>query len=79
MISTLPAIILESTNVLTSYFTLIITLLLLGLLIQKEVISVEQESHWQNLSRALNILIIPLGLAFLAISAIELNQVFFGK
>ena len=79
MISTLPAIILESTNVLTSYFTLIITLLLLGLLIQKEVISVEQESHWQHLSRALNILIIPLGLAFLAISAIELNQVFFGK
>ena len=78
MISTLPASIMESQTLLTSYFALMITLLLLTLLIQKEVISVGQESHWQNLSRALNILIIPLGLAFLAISAIELNQVLFG-
>ena len=50
-------------------------LLLLSLLIQKEVASVAEERHWKNLSRVLNILIIPLAIAFLAIGAMELSGV----
>ena len=78
MISTLPTSMTQGDVLFKSYFALIMLLLLLTLLIQKEVASVAEESHWKRLSRVLNILIIPLGLAFLGISAVELSHVFFG-
>lgn len=76
MISTLPTTIIENYELLKNYSALIITLLLLILLIQKEVVSIGQKGHWRHLSRALNVLIVPLGLAFLAISLVELSKVF---
>lgn len=77
MISTLPTSITPGDLPFRSYSAFIMLLVLLSLLVQKEVASVAEERHWKNLSRVLNILIIPLAIAFLAIGAMELSGVFF--
>ena len=78
MISTLPTSMAEGGALFNGYAAFIMMLLLLALLVQKEVASVAEDSRWKRLSRVLNIVIIPLGLAFLAISVVELRGVFFG-
>jgi hypothetical protein len=54
---------------------LIAILFLLGLLIQKEVISVSEESRLKKLSRSLNIAIIPLLIAFIVIVVTRVSAV----
>jgi hypothetical protein len=48
---------------------------LFGLLISKEVVSVNNKERWQSFSRVLNIAIIPLLLAFVLIVVMEVLQV----
>jgi sulfite exporter TauE/SafE len=74
MISTLTPSITAAIS--ASSFALLTVLILLSLLIHKEAVSAGQEERWQQLSRALTVLIIPLGLAFLAITVVELLKVF---
>lgn len=76
MISTVTtAVTSVTTTVLTGSLALFITLMLLSLLIQKELISVSQKEYWQRVSRALNVVIVPLFLTFLAITAMKVIEV----
>ena len=74
MISTLtPSV---TTAISASSFAFITLLILISLLIHKEAVSANEEKRWLELSRALTVLIIPLGLAFLAITVVEMLKVF---
>jgi O-antigen ligase len=76
MISTVTtAVSAVTTTALASSLGLLVTLTLLALLIQKEVVSVTQEESWKRLNRSLTIAIVPLALAFLAITLVEMMKV----
>lgn len=72
MISTITTSI---TTVATSSLALLITLMLLSFLIQKELISVAQKEYWRRVSRALNVVIVPLMLTFLASTIVKLIDI----
>lgn len=77
MISTVTTTVTTVTTTLfAGSFALITTLMLLTLLIQKEMISVAQGDRWQRVSRGLNVVILPIALAFLAIAVVEVMNVF---
>ena len=77
MISTVTtAVSAVTTTALASSFGLLVTLTLLALLIQKEVVSVGQNESWKRLNRSLTVAIVPLVLAFLAITVVEMMKVF---
>ena len=63
------------TTVLAGSFALITVLLLLTLLVQKEIVSVSNEEKWGRLNQALNVVIVPLGLAFVAIAIAEVAKI----
>ena len=72
MISTVTTTVTTvTTTVFAGSFALITTLMLLTLLIQKEMISVTENDHWQRVGRGLNVVILPIALAFLAIAIVE--------
>lgn len=77
MISTVTTTVTTvTTTVFAGSFALITTLMLLTLLIQKEMISVaEGQQRWQRVSRGLNVVIVPVALAFLAIAVVEVMNV----
>ena len=76
MISTVTTTVTTVTTTLfAGSFALITTLMLLTLLIQKEMISVAQDDRWQRVSRGLNVVIVPIALAFLAIAVVEVMNV----
>ncbi len=76
MISTITtSVTTVTTTVLAGSLALMMTLMLLSFLIQKELISVAQAEHWQRVSRALNVVIVPLILTFLAITVIKVIEV----
>ena len=76
MISTVTTTVTTVTTTLfAGSFALITTLMLLTLLIQKEMISVAQDDRWQRVSRGLNVVILPIALAFLAIAVVEVMNV----
>jgi len=64
-----------TTTALASSLALLVTLTLLTLLIQKEVISVSPGVRGQRLSHALNIAILPLLLAFIVITVVQVIKV----
>ena len=76
MVSTITATVLANmTTVLVNTFALLTTLILLILLIQKEIVSITKEQHSPALNHALNVVIVPLALASLAIALFEFTNV----
>jgi hypothetical protein len=67
-VTTVPAAVLGGLSLLA-------IVMLLGMLISKEVVSVSEESRLKSLSRALNVAIIPLLLAFLFIAVMRVIEV----
>lgn len=55
--------------------SLLAVLTLLGVLISKEVVSASEEPRLRALSRALNVAIVPLLLAFVLIAAVQVHNV----
>ena len=54
---------------------IVVTLLLLALLVQKEMTSVAKDSRTWKLGRALSIAIVPLLIAFILIAAVRLIEI----
>ncbi len=76
MISTVTTTVTTvTTTSLASSLALLATLTLITLLIQKEVISVDNDSRWQRLRYALNVAILPLFFTFVVITAVEIISV----
>ncbi|MDQ4076276.1 MAG: hypothetical protein M3220_08515 [Chloroflexota bacterium] len=72
MISTVTTVTTTAiTGVLAGSFALITTLLLLALLVEKEIVSAAEGKPWHRLNRNLTVVIVPLGIAFLAIVVVE--------
>lgn len=77
MISTVTTTVstIVTTTTLAGSFALITILTLLVLLIQKEIVHVADSSRWQRFGRALMVVIVPLALVFLALTAVEVLKV----
>lgn len=77
MISTITTTVITLTNtILNDSLALLATLTLLALLIQKEIVYIAPETHWQRLSSALNIAIIPLIFMFFFVIAMKIYHLF---
>jgi hypothetical protein len=76
MISTVTttAVSMLSNSANVGYFALIGMLVLVGLLIQKELISASDDSRLQQLSRVMDVGILPLLLAFVLIVSIKIVE-----
>lgn len=64
-----------TTTAFGTTLTLLVTLTLLTLLIQKEITSVSQGVRGQRLNNALNIVILPLLFAFIVITVVQVSKV----
>jgi len=77
MISTITTTVITITNtILNDSLALLATLTLLALLVQKEIVYIAPDTHWQRLSRALNVAIIPLVLMFIFIIVMKVYKIF---
>ena len=73
MVTTTTFTIASST--LAGPLAIVVTLLLLALLVQKEMTSVAKDSRTWKLGRALSIAIVPLLIAFILIAAVRLIEI----
>ena len=71
---TITAVSFLSNSAIAGSFAMIGMLVLVGLLIQKELISASDDSRLQQLSRVMNVGILPLLLAFVLIVSLKIVE-----
>ena len=66
---------LATTSGLAADLALVVVLLFLVLVVQREIVGSASSGRWRTMTRGLNIGLIPIGLAFLMIAGARLIQV----